>query len=105
MVAGAHRRAHQPLHARRRYRPWPAERMCRAFRARCSGWLAPAALGKSAVRDPQSAMVICLVTDRRRLGAAIGAGPGQLLNALEEQILAAAEVGIDLVQIREPDLE
>ena len=50
-------------------------------------------------------MVICLVTDRRRLGAAIGAGPGQLLDALEEQILAAAEVEIDLVQIRESDLE
>jgi thiamine-phosphate diphosphorylase len=50
-------------------------------------------------------MVICLVTDRRRLGAAIGAGPGQLLDALEEQILAAVEVEIDMVQMREADLE
>lgn len=50
-------------------------------------------------------MVICLVTDRRRLSAAIGAGPSHLLDALEEQILAAAEVEIDLVQIREPDLD
>ena len=50
-------------------------------------------------------MVICLVTDRRRLGEAIGAGPGDLLDALEEQILAAADVDVDLVQIREADLE
>ena len=50
-------------------------------------------------------MVICLVTDRRRLGGSIGAGPGQLLDALEEQILAASEVDVDLVQIRETDLE
>jgi thiamine-phosphate diphosphorylase len=50
-------------------------------------------------------MVICLVTDRRRLGAAIGAGPGHLLDAVEEQILAAAEADIDFVQVREPDLE
>ena len=50
-------------------------------------------------------MVICLVTDRRRLGAAIGAAPGDLVDALETQIAAAAEADIDFVQIREPDLE
>jgi thiamine-phosphate pyrophosphorylase len=50
-------------------------------------------------------MVMCLVTDRRRLGAAIGAGPAGLLDALEAQVLAAAEAGIDLVQIREGDLD
>jgi len=50
-------------------------------------------------------MVICLVTDRRRLGAAIGAAPAGWLDALEAQVLAAAEAGIDQVQIREPDLE
>lgn len=50
-------------------------------------------------------MIICLVTDRRRLGAAIGAGPAGLLDALEAQILAAAEVEVDLVQIREADLD
>jgi thiamine-phosphate pyrophosphorylase len=50
-------------------------------------------------------MVICLVTDRRRLGAAIGAGPAELIGALETQIVAAAEAGIDFVQIREPDLD
>ena len=50
-------------------------------------------------------MVICLVTDRRRLGAAIGAPPAGWLDALEAQVLAAADAGIDHVQIREPDLE
>lgn len=50
-------------------------------------------------------MLICLVTDRRRLGAAIGARPEEYLDALEAQVIAAARAGIDLVQIREPDLE
>lgn len=50
-------------------------------------------------------MVICLVTDRRRLGASIGAAPAGWLDALEAQVLAAADAGIDHVQIREPDLE
>ncbi len=50
-------------------------------------------------------MIICLVTDRRRLGAAIGARPDQLIDALEAQVVAAAGAGIDVVQIREPDLE
>jgi thiamine-phosphate pyrophosphorylase len=50
-------------------------------------------------------MILCLVTDRRRLGAAIGARPSELLDILHEQVAAAAEVGIDLVQIREPDLD
>ena len=50
-------------------------------------------------------MMLCLVTDRRRLGAAIGAEPQQYIEALHEQVTAAAEVGIDFVQIREPDLD
>jgi len=50
-------------------------------------------------------MILCLVTDRRRLGAAIGARPGDLIDALEAQVEAAARAGIELVQIREPDLE
>jgi thiamine-phosphate diphosphorylase len=50
-------------------------------------------------------MILCLVTDRRRLGAAIGARPSELLDILHEQVAAAAEVGIDLVQIRESDLD
>lgn len=50
-------------------------------------------------------MILCLVTDRRRLGAAIGARPSDLIDVLHEQVAAAAEVGIDFVQIREPDLD
>jgi thiamine-phosphate pyrophosphorylase len=50
-------------------------------------------------------MIICLVTDRRRLGAAIGVGPDGDLDLLSRQITAAAAAGIDLVQIREPDLD
>ena len=50
-------------------------------------------------------MIICLVTDRRRLGAAIGARPDELIDALEAQVVAAARAGVDFVQIREPDLE
>jgi thiamine-phosphate pyrophosphorylase len=50
-------------------------------------------------------MIICLVTDRRRLGAAIGARPDEFMDALEAQVVAAAAAGIDFVQIREPDLE
>ena len=49
-------------------------------------------------------MIICLVTDRRRLGTAIGARPTDFIAALHDQVAAAAEVGIDFVQIREPDL-
>lgn len=50
-------------------------------------------------------MMLCLVTDRRRLGAALGLPPGAWTEALRAQVLAAAEAGVDLVQIREPDLE
>ena len=50
-------------------------------------------------------MKLCLVTDRRRLGAAIGAREPDWLDLLREQVLAAAEAGIDYIQIREPDLE
>lgn len=50
-------------------------------------------------------MILCLVTDRRRLGAALGIGPGDWNDALRAQIGAAAVAGVDLVQIREPDLE
>jgi len=50
-------------------------------------------------------MILCLVTDRRRLAAAIGATPQDSLDALHEQVGAAARAGVDLIQIREPDLE
>lgn len=49
--------------------------------------------------------MICLVTDRRRLGAAVGAAAGRDLEVLEEQISAAGAAGVNFVQIREPDLE
>jgi thiamine-phosphate diphosphorylase len=50
-------------------------------------------------------MILCLVTDRRRLGAAMGAEPAQFRDLLREQLIAAAIAGIDFIQIREPDLE
>lgn len=50
-------------------------------------------------------MTICLVTDRRRLGAAVGAGPADWTAALEQQVGAAVAAGVDLVQVREGDLE
>ena len=50
-------------------------------------------------------MILCLVTDRRRLGAAMGAPPADWLDALREQVTAAAGAGVDLIQVREPDLE
>ena len=50
-------------------------------------------------------MTLCLVTDRQRLGAAVGAGPSEWAGALEQQVLAAARAGIDLIQVREPGLE
>ena len=50
-------------------------------------------------------MKLCLVTDRRRLGAAIGAPRERWLDVLGDQVTAAAQAGIDYVQLREPDLE
>jgi len=50
-------------------------------------------------------MILCLVTDRRRLGQAIGIDRGGWIEALRVQVGAAAAAGIDLVQVREPDLE
>lgn len=49
-------------------------------------------------------MILCLVTDRRRLGAALGVGAGDWLGAVRDQVMAAAAAGVDLVQVREPDL-
>ena len=50
-------------------------------------------------------MIICLVTDRRRLGAALGLGPREWLDALRAHAVAAASAGVDLIQIREPDVD
>lgn len=53
--------------------------------------------------------MICLVTDRRRLVTASGSSPTQSLNGaadrLVELVAAAATAGVDLIQIRERDLE
>jgi thiamine-phosphate pyrophosphorylase len=50
-------------------------------------------------------MMLCLVTDRRRLGAALGLEASGWIDALRAQAMAAATAGVDLVQVREPDLE
>jgi thiamine-phosphate pyrophosphorylase len=50
-------------------------------------------------------MILCLVTDRRRLGAAMGVTAEQWPIVLARQVEAAAEAGVDFVQVREPDLE
>jgi thiamine-phosphate pyrophosphorylase len=48
--------------------------------------------------------MICLVTDRRRLAPA-DAAPGALRACLAAQVRHAVDAGIDLVQVRERDLE
>jgi thiamine-phosphate diphosphorylase len=50
-------------------------------------------------------MMLCLVTDRRRLGQAVGARAGDWIDLLREQVGAASKAGVDLIQVREPDLE
>lgn len=50
-------------------------------------------------------MMLCLVTDRRRLGAALGLEAGAHIEVLRAQLMAAAAAGVDLIQVREPDLE
>ena len=50
-------------------------------------------------------MILCLVTDRRRLGLAIGAAERDWTGALHAQVAAATRAGIDYVQVREPDIE
>lgn len=50
-------------------------------------------------------MILCLVTDRRRLGAAMGVPEGGWVELLHQQVTAAVEAGIDYIQLREPDLE
>ena len=51
-------------------------------------------------------MILCLVTDRRRLGAAIGRCPKATGSTrCRRRSQAAAGAGVDFIQIREPDLE
>jgi thiamine-phosphate pyrophosphorylase len=54
--------------------------------------------------------MICLVTDRRRVPAAPGGGRGSTKNSdasdrLVELVASAARAGVDLVQVRERDLD
>jgi thiamine-phosphate pyrophosphorylase len=51
-----------------------------------------------------SAALLCLVTDRRRLAARIGCDEDASLDWLVRQVRAAAQAGVDLVQVREGDL-
>ena len=50
--------------------------------------------------------ILCLVTDRRRLGDRLGLPPHSpsIIDALLTQVSAASEAGVTLIQVREPDL-
>lgn len=50
-------------------------------------------------------MMLCLVTDRKRLAKALGAGSRAADDLLIEQIAGGVAGGIDLIQLRENDLE
>ena len=54
---------------------------------------------------PRRQPIVCLVTDRRRLGEGARDGAGPVVTRLVAVIAAAADAGVDLVQIREPDLD
>lgn len=49
--------------------------------------------------------VLVLVTDRARLGTAIGARPEAWTDVLRTQVQAAAAAGVDYIHVREGDLE
>jgi thiamine monophosphate synthase len=51
------------------------------------------------------ARLLCLITDRARLAAALGAKSGNWPDALAEQVKGAIAGGVDLVQIRERGIE
>ncbi len=50
-------------------------------------------------------MILCLVTDRRRLGATQGEPAGRWPELVIAQARGAAAGRVDLIQVREPDLE
>jgi len=50
-------------------------------------------------------MIVVLVTDRARLGTAIGARPEAWTDVLRTQVQAAAAAGVDYIHVREGDLE
>ena len=53
---------------------------------------------------PPSHALFCLVTDRRTLAASLGPGIDPR-RALQEQVAAAVDAGVDLVHVRERDLD
>lgn len=55
--------------------------------------------------SPDRRLVLCLVTDRRRLAHAVGGKLDQSERLLLDQIRGAISGGVDVVQIRERDLE
>jgi thiamine-phosphate pyrophosphorylase len=66
----------------------------------------PGGAGAARLGPPQHVRpALCLVTDRRRLAAALGIAGEPWHPALEQQITGAIAGGVDVVQIREPDLE
>lgn len=58
-------------------------------------------MGSRIARRP----LICLVTDRRRLCAALSGPPSAWPRLLERQLAGAVAGGVDLIQFRERDLE
>ena len=50
-------------------------------------------------------MILCLVTDRRRLARAVGAKAEDAAECLVDQVRGAVAGGVDFIQVREPDLE
>jgi thiamine-phosphate pyrophosphorylase len=54
---------------------------------------------------PDREFSLCLVSDRRRLARSLGRSVADAESLLLEQIAGAAAGGIDLIQIREPDLD
>src|SRR5262245_23127623 len=99
-VAGARS---QPLLPRRGVRPWRREPRRRPGRSVRAGRRdAPRNHPRTGVTlFPSRRPLICLVTDRSRFGLD---GPGAA-DALAACVAAAAKAGVDIVQVRERDLE
>jgi thiamine-phosphate pyrophosphorylase len=51
------------------------------------------------------ALTLCLITDRRRLAAALGFPPERARSALLDQLAGAIAGGVDVIQLRERDLD
>ncbi len=101
-VAGAVRRAHEQLRARRHHRARCGERAGGARRP-----VAARAAAIGVVTRPAAAARpwLIVVSDRRRLCAAAGRPIAEADELLVVQALAAAAGGVAAFQVREPDLE